>query len=145
MKIKQIACVAALLALAGCASNGQDSKVDHGDGVETPDVLLQDTEGKSVQYGDRDYGLAKDAKKHDQQIKPDPLVAGIDNGHTTRRTSSETTVTQAQPQSVAPTVTSKPKPKAQPTVSKQQGEEQRLKRDSSLEVEDPLLGEVDPG
>lgn len=153
MKFKQILIVSAMLCATGCASNGQDNQVDHGDGVDTPDVLLQDTSGKSVSYGETEFGLAPDAKSRDQQIKPDPLIAGIN-----------TTQKSAPPQAVVPTPAAEP---AQPVVKPPKAEKapvpepepaekpqkvdkpkkkevERLKRDSALEVADPLLGEVEP-
>lgn len=132
----------ALLSMAGCASNGHEGGVDHGDGVDTPDVLLQDTDGKSVSYGDRDYGLDSNAKRNDQQIKPDPLIAGIGNGGSERRATAAGRSETNQPNTVARqpgNAAAKPKQ----NVRKPQTEEQRLKRDSALEVGDPLLDEVD--
>ncbi len=78
MKIRQLLLASGLLALAGCNStSGARAPVDYGDELETPDILLQDTNGKSVQYGAEDFTLAADAKQRDQQIKLDPLEQGL--------------------------------------------------------------------
>lgn len=45
------------------------------DEVETPDLLIQetDTKEKNLRYGDKDISISPDARKDKSQIKPDPL------------------------------------------------------------------------
>jgi len=45
------------------------------DEVETPDVLIQetDTNAKKVKYGDKDISISPDGEKNKKQITPDPL------------------------------------------------------------------------
>lgn len=125
MKIKNFLLAGALASLVGCANTAdQNDTVDYGDEVETPDVMLQDTSGKTVKHGDKDYGLAADAKERDQQVTPDPLEGDL----VSKRESKPMTV----------------KPKAKVKPKKPMTDEDRHTRDSVLEVEDPLLGEVEP-
>jgi hypothetical protein len=91
-------------------------EIDYNDDVDTPDVMLQDSTG-----GDSDYGLDANAAQNNQQDKPDMLEQGVEP--------------KAKPASKpAHKQTDKPKPtKKAPS-----------KDESALEVDDPLLGEVEP-
>lgn len=74
---------AGMLVMAGCNSTSNArAPADHGDELETPDILLQDTSGKTARYGDRDFNLDPQARKHDQQTKLDPLEQDLSHSKT---------------------------------------------------------------
>ncbi|MFT5162411.1 MAG: hypothetical protein ACI9FJ_000987 [Alteromonadaceae bacterium] len=78
MKIRQLLLVSGLLTLAGCnTTSNAKAPNDYGDELETPDILLQEADNKTVQYGEANFTLAADAKQRDQQEKLDPLVQGL--------------------------------------------------------------------
>ncbi len=154
-KTRHLLLAVSVVSMLGCAATSEDEKVDYGDEVDTPDVMIQDTDGKTTQYGDKNYGLAADAKEHDQQNEPDQLEAGLARNAVAKTAHQpEQSVTPTAPArsevsvaaQVAPTpvkaesVAKAKKPKQQPKVT----QEQRRRQDSALEVADPLLGEVDP-
>ncbi|MCJ8270036.1 MAG: hypothetical protein MJK04_11625 [Psychrosphaera sp.] len=155
LKTRHLLLAIGVVSMLGCSATPADESIDYGDEVDTPDVMIQDTDGKTTQYGDKNYGLAADAKELDQQNKPDQLEQGLASSKARIAHQPERQVTPTAPvksqvsasQRVAPipakaeSVAKVQKPKQKPKVT----QEQRLKRDSALEVSDPLLGEVDPG
>ncbi|NQZ05581.1 MAG: hypothetical protein HRT35_00330 [Algicola sp.] len=153
LKTRHLLLAIGVVSMLGCSATPADENIDYGDEVDTPDVMIQDTDGKTTHYGDKNYGLAADAKEHDQQNKPDLLEQRV--------ASSKAQVAHQPVRQVTPTAPAKsqvsasqrvaPMPaKAEPVAKVKKPkpkvtQEQRLKRDSALEVSDPLLGEVDPG
>jgi len=148
---------ASLSLLAACSSTSNN--IDYNDDVDTPDVLLQDASG-----GDSDYGLDKNADKHNQQNKPDVLEQSMTNPTKTAKPANPTepahqpvptqqsepvpevpepvSVPTPQPKPVA---TAKPKQTPQPKqTAKPEPKSMPDKQESALEVDDPLLGEIDP-
>jgi hypothetical protein len=161
LKIRHLLLAIGVVSMLGCAATLDDENVNYGDEVNTPDVMIQDTDGKTTlsgdkKFGDESYGLAADAKEHDQQNQPDQLEAGLTkNSKAQTADKPEQAVTPTAPaksqvsaaQQVAPTpakaesVVKVQKPKQQPKVTQQQ----KRRQDNALEVADPLLGEVEPG
>jgi hypothetical protein len=137
MNFKSFLLTASVIALAGCSATSDHSQVDQGDGIDTPDPILQDISTKQIKYGEKDYGLAKDGKEHDQQIKPDPLEQSL---------ADKSQSTKGSPQSTKQSTAQRSTQQEQVKVAKKKPltEAQRRKQDSALEVADPLLGEVEP-
>jgi hypothetical protein len=97
LKTRHLLLAVGVMSMLGCAATLDDEKVDYGDEVDTPDVMIQDTDGKTTlsgdkkfgdeksgdkksgdkKFGDESFGLAADAKEHDQQNQPDQLEAGL--------------------------------------------------------------------
>lgn len=141
-------CVTGLsLGLGACSSTGN---IDYSDDVETPDVLLEDASG-----GDSEYGLDKNAARNNQQNKPDGLESSTNSrssvdasssqtksrSDSQRETRADSQVKQERQPKVETQVTqSKPVKQTKPKKPKKQPSQQ----ESALEVEDPLLGEIDP-
>lgn len=138
-----------LTLLTACASTQSD--IDYSSDVDTPDVLIQDAQG-----GDSEYGLDKNADKHNQQNKPDMLEQSV--GGSNRATPSSRTSTQAtrpakpekstqdkqqSKQRSAPIVVQQT-PKANKKAKVEKANKEPTKQESALEVDDPLLGEIDP-
>jgi hypothetical protein len=172
LKTRHLLLAVGVMSMLGCAATLDDEKVDYGDEVDTPDVMIQDTDGKTTlsgdkksgdkKFGDESFGLAADAKEHDQQNQPDQLEAGLTKNSKAQATHQpEQPVTPTAPaksqvsaaQQVAPTPAKvEPVAKAEPVAraqkTKQQPkvtQEQQRRKDNALEVADPLLGEVEPG
>lgn len=167
LKIRHLLLAIGVVSMLGCAATLDDENVNYGDEVNTPDVMIQDTDGKTTlsgdkKFGDESYGLAANAKEHNQQNQPDQLEAGLTkNSKAQTADKPEQAVTPTAPaktqvsaaQQVAPTpakvepvakaesVAKMQKPKQQPKVTQQQ----KRRQDNALEVADPLLGEVEPG
>ena len=141
-KLILVASVTGLSAmLSACAGTG---KIDYNDDVETPDVLLEDAKG-----GDSDYGLDKNAAQNNHQNKPDGLEQSTGSRSSASAASprqTERVEVETQPQQtrrVEPQVTrTKPLKKTKPKTQKPRKEPS--KQESALEVDDPLLGEIDP-
>lgn len=106
--IKLIALAAVLPVLVACNSTGP---VDYAEDIETPDVLLKDT-----QAGTTAVDVDKSAADRAEQVKPDALLERQYRGKTVKRNKDKVTSESASAK----------------------------KRDSALEVDDPLLDEVDP-
>lgn len=140
--LKSLVLASCLAGLSACSSTG---KIDYDDSVETPDVLLEDAQG-----GDSEYGLDKNAARNNQQNKPDGLLQSTGSSSTasassSRKSSSSTARTveaqpESQPKAQKQVAQAKPAKKKKPNKPKKQPS----KQESALEVDDPLLGEIDP-
>jgi len=99
------------------------SETDYADELETPDILLQETNKKSKAKPVQKIQLDPEANKNNQQVKKDPLLKALDK--------KNIPVNKVKKQEVE--------------VIKQKLEPKPDKKDSDkdIEVADPLLDEVD--
>ena len=138
--LKSLVLASGLAGLSACSSTG---KIDYDDSVETPDVLLEDAKG-----GESEYGLDKNAARNNQQNKPDGLLQSTGSSSTANASSNRANITtqraetqsESQPKAEKQVAKVKPAKKSKPNKPKKQPS----KQESALEVDDPLLGEIDP-
>lgn len=80
MKLKYAFLTASVLLPLCCVSTASaEEEMQLADEVETPDVLLQesDDKAKQVRYGDDDIKLSPQGRKDNAQITPDPLEKNL--------------------------------------------------------------------
>lgn len=134
--IKFVMSICCFLILNACSYT---DRIHYEDEVDTPDILIQAPQG-----GDADYGLDQQAVQHAEQHQPDDLEKSIQSQPARKAMDVDTVATEEhQEKSVQPTKTTKP------PIEKQQMKKPVLKKspsrqESALEVDDPLLDEVQP-